>query len=278
MLTAAARPAASSPRCRSRRLVHTLAAPVRQRILPSATLAPEERLEIYAQMMRERFVASLERDFPATCVFLGAQQFRELALAYANTTPSRHYNLIRYGDRFARFIKGRAGEHAAPASDLAHFEWALSESFDAPEAPPLDVEALAKVPASRAGGHCLALAPAVRLLELNDSIIEIYRACVEGRRRVRTRRRSTCVLVYRTGFQVQFREIDGAQMRALKALRGRGVPLARAVRLAALGFAGTPVARLRWLRERFAEWTSLGLLATAGRPPAASRILPTAAR
>jgi len=250
----------------------------RRRILPSATLAPEERLEIYAQMMRERFVACLERDFPATCAFLGAERFRELALAYALARPSRHYNLVRYGDRFARFVALRASADAAPASELAQLEWALSESFDAPQAPPLDAEALVGASATRAGEHRISVAPAVRLLDLNYSIVEIYRTCIAGERPARPRRRRTRVLVHRTGFQVRFREIDGSQLRALQALRGSDAPLSKAVRLAARGLAGSPETRLRALRERFAKWTSLGLLATAARKPCASRILRTTAR
>src|SRR5262249_25462258 len=103
-------------------------------ILPSKTLEPAERINIYREMYGARLGEALATDYEYMQRYLGQWQFQELAERYIKAYPSRSYTLNRLGDHFPQFIKEAPGIRPRGfLYDLARMELAMTEAFDAEE-------------------------------------------------------------------------------------------------------------------------------------------------
>ncbi|MBI3932280.1 MAG: putative DNA-binding domain-containing protein [Acidobacteria bacterium] len=119
---------------------------LREVILPSRTLTPAERLEIYHGMYPLRMQEALASDYPALEHFLGDDGFRELVMQYVQEFPSRNYSLNRLGDHVPEFVRSAPGiKRPEFCHELARLELAISQVFDAPEVPALTAEQIAAV-------------------------------------------------------------------------------------------------------------------------------------
>src|SRR5262245_64848566 len=71
----------------------------RARVLPSASLRPEERLAIYARMYVSRLHDCLAEDYAAVAAVLGGAGFARLVGAYVRRPPWQHSSLTALGRR-----------------------------------------------------------------------------------------------------------------------------------------------------------------------------------
>lgn len=112
-------------------------------ILPSRRLDSAARFGIYQQAYRARLAEFLSNDYPVLRAIVGDEAFGELAAAYVDATPSQHRNARWYGTALPDFMRQHEPWNTARAlSDLANFERALADTFDAPDSPVLDATAL----------------------------------------------------------------------------------------------------------------------------------------
>jgi hypothetical protein len=130
-----------------------------------------ERLGVYRHAYLARLVAALRDDFPTLRLALGAPAFDALARDYVRAYPSRHPSLRFAGDRLAAFLASHAdaaeGRARTPwAADLAALEWAITDAFDAADAPALTRADLAALAPERWAELALAPLPGARLLAL----------------------------------------------------------------------------------------------------------------
>jgi hypothetical protein len=147
-------------------------------------LGPEDRLDVYANAYFYRILEVLQEDFPTLAEALGETAFHDLATSYLAVHPSENPSLRWIGSRLARFLgSSRAAlpfrKRAPWAADLAAFEWAMGEVFDAadtPDARTANRESLAKRAPEDWEALLLALAPAVRLLRLEWPVPELCAA------------------------------------------------------------------------------------------------------
>jgi hypothetical protein len=106
-------------------------------VRPSASLTAAERVGVYHGMYLARMKEALESDYPALARFLGPKPWERLVADYVKAHPSRSYTLNVLGRRLPDFVRTARVRRPAFCHDLARLEWAVSEVFDAPEAPPL---------------------------------------------------------------------------------------------------------------------------------------------
>lgn len=108
--------------------------------VPSPSLTPHERLELYAQQYWWRIEASFDEDFPRLRALLGEELYLGLRDRYLLAHPSTSFTLRNLGSDLPQFIhnsREKLGALTDVAYDCARMEWAIIEAFDATEVAPL---------------------------------------------------------------------------------------------------------------------------------------------
>jgi hypothetical protein len=190
-------------------------------IVPSRSLTPVERLEIYRGMYPLRMVDALQSDYAALAHFLGDDTFAALVRAYVTAHPSSTYTLNRLGDHLPEFIASRPGiRRRAFATDLARLERAIAQAFDEEESPVLDTEGLATV-GERAAEARLRPIAALRLLDFKYPV-NAYLQSVrdEDHDHPSTTAKRTWVAIFRRAYVVRRRDLTREQHALLAALVG----------------------------------------------------------
>jgi hypothetical protein len=209
------------------------ALPDRERMLPDGIeawicgderLGAVERLEVYARMYFFRLLDCLAEDFPAVHGVVGHERFHALVRDYLERHPSTSRSVRHLGRSFAGFLEGHPiGAEHPHVADLARFEWALLEAFDACDAEPLAPEALKSLPADRWPHLRLTLAPSLRIVEAIAPVQEVWAAMSGGKAPPRVSRRRTVIRIWREEHRVFHQVIGDVELAALRAIeRGAG--------------------------------------------------------
>jgi len=176
----------------------------------TAQLTAHERLGIYASGYRARLHEALRNDYPVLCSVLGAESFAALADAYISALPSRSFTLRDFG----MALPGFAAQHATLsgrefAAELAAFERAFVEAFDAADAAPLQVAALAAVAASEWPRLRFTLHPSVQTLAIACNTLPVWEAVKAKRSPPPSQRlaKPFGALVWRQGLTTVFRSL-----------------------------------------------------------------------
>jgi len=164
-----------------------------------------ERVNIYANMYFFRILDCLKEDFPSLVKILGDREFHNLIVQYLQVYPPTHFSLRYVGQHLSEFLKGR-GELA----DLAQFEWAQIEAFDAADAQVLTHEDLQKIPADDWPEMKLQLHPSCQLLHVHYNVHEI---CPN----IQTQ--ETYLRIWRQNLNVYHAAISADEFAALKAIQ-----------------------------------------------------------
>lgn len=149
---------------------------------PSARgMTREGRLEVYRDQFWQRHVPSLAEDFPTLRGVMGDDAFDNLLRRYLLACPPRDWNLQRLGAGVPAFV----ATHAASRDDgLAHdaalLDWAFMEVFDAPDAPPLDLRAVASAPPDAWPLARIAFLPALRHVATAHAVATLRQAVTSG--------------------------------------------------------------------------------------------------
>ena len=113
-----------------------------ERIVPKPDFSPEEQIQSYINGYRYRLFDIVYEDYPALIKAMGQEEFNELLDKYIEDTPSQHFNVARYIDKFPEYVR----EHVQPfLYELAVLETAISRIFDFDETKVLsqgDIEGL----------------------------------------------------------------------------------------------------------------------------------------
>ena len=135
---------------------------------------------VYHDAYRLRLAEFLSTDFPILRVHIGEEAFGRLVEDYIESAPSRHPNARWYGTRMPDFMQETAPwRRNRSAIDLARFERALSDAFDAPDAPISTIDALRDIRDEDWPRLAFEFHPSVRLLDLAGGTADIYAALAE---------------------------------------------------------------------------------------------------
>jgi hypothetical protein len=241
----------------------------RELVLPSKTLAPLERLDIYRGMYLLRMEEALAIDYPALKHFLGEEAFTRLVARFVEIFPSRSYTLNRLGDHLPEFL---AGYEDLPkkefCQDLARLEFALTMIFDEAETAPLSPEAVRAVPPEAWETARLRPIAAFRLLEFSYPVSQYLGAVDEENPYPRLARKKTWVVGYRRDFLVHRLDLTAPAYALLSALAS-GATVGEAI-VSVLTGKWRPAVKQSQLFEWFRDWMSEGLFQAvelAGKQP-----------
>jgi hypothetical protein len=188
-------------------------------VSPSRRLDRAARFAVHAEAYRLRLAGFLTEDFPVLRNAIGDEMFGALAEAYIGATLSHHPNARWYARQLPEFMQS-----AEPWSDrrewidLAAFERALADAFDARDAEAHEIGALASIPAEAWPRLRFALQKSLTLLMLSRGTLAAYEAATADDplpSRAGTAGEET-VLVWRDrGQNVLYRMLDEAERLAL---------------------------------------------------------------
>jgi len=224
---------------------------------PTPTLAPAERVHVYAGMYLWRLVDALREDFPKLATVLGDDGFADLARGYIRAHPSTEPSIRHLGRALPDFL---AGYQPAYLADLARLEWTRLQIFDAPDATPLTAAELRRVAAAEWPDLRFTLVPACARLV---TAWPVHRLWADAAALAPAR---TALRIWREGFFVYQTAMDPAEEAALDRLVARE-PFAAVCE----GFdapAEAAALLLRWIEDEIiaAAWSGGGDPATRPRP------------
>ena len=148
-----------------------------ERQIQAAGLSGARRLQVYRNNSLLNLTASLRATYPVICRLVGDGFFDYAAAQYIAAYPSRLGNLEEFGGDFARFLETfNPAAELVYLPDVARLEWAYRQIFYAAAHPPLDLSALAQVPAEQQDKLRFQLHPAARLMESAFPILRIWQA------------------------------------------------------------------------------------------------------
>ncbi len=197
-------------------------APLLPEIVGDGRADARTRLGIYADAYWLRLLDALRDNYPAVNGLLGDEAFEALVKAYVAEHPSPYRSIRWFGDRLAAFLEREAPWKDQPVlADMARFEWALRAAFDAADADPLPLEAVAQIPPEAWPGMRLAFHPAVDRLDLRWNVPVIWKQFDQGREPDAPRAAEYPVpwVVWRRDLQQYFRSLEVDEAWALDTLR-----------------------------------------------------------
>jgi hypothetical protein len=104
-------------------------------------------LDVYRDGYALRLIEALTTDYPGVGAMMDPAGFDHLARAYIANRPSHHPSIRWYGRGLADFAARTPPYNGTPAiAEMARFEWALGEAFDAADAAPITAEAVMALP------------------------------------------------------------------------------------------------------------------------------------
>jgi hypothetical protein len=146
-------------------------------IASTGELSNEMRLAIYGNAYYARLIEALEQDYEALHTLLGDEEFARLCRQYIDAHPSIFPSLRWFGQYMSRFLATHQPYAARPyLSELAVFEWAFIEAFDAQDAPVATEADAARVPAENWPVLRIRLHPSVRWFAYNWNILPLWKA------------------------------------------------------------------------------------------------------
>ena len=206
------------------RHVYRPARAMEQAVLATSRASAARRLSIYADGYHSRLVGALANDYPALQALLGEDNFNTLMREFVAAHPSRFANLRWYGGGLARFLARSPRWRMRPLlRELAAFEWALGLAFDAENAPWLEVEQVARIPAEDWPDMRFALHPSAQRVDLRSNAPRIWQWAEDGGPKPKTRllHAPAAWLIWRKGQTPFYRVLATDEAWALAAI-GRG--------------------------------------------------------
>lgn len=136
-----------------------------------------ERFKVYTDAYRLRLVEALGADFPALKNCLGDEGFNTLGRAYIDASPSDQFSVRWFGRHLAQFLaETMPYSEQLGIKELAIFEWALSEAFDAAESNVVGYPQLAEIDPRYWPSLKLHFHPSLRRITLNCNAPQVWQA------------------------------------------------------------------------------------------------------
>jgi hypothetical protein len=190
-------------------------------VVGTARVPIATRLGIYRDGYCSRLIEALQANFPALARLLDAD-FATLGAAYVRGNDSTFRSIRYYGAGLPEFLSTHADFSQAPIlAELARWEWAMTEVFDAADASALAPSAFAELEPSRWGELRFRFHPSVRRMDLHWNAPQLWKALTDDGERPPASVQSEPVswLLWRNELRSLFRSLDLPETAALDLAR-----------------------------------------------------------
>lgn len=171
----------------------------------------DTRLNIYANAYRLRLLEALQDTFPALHTLLGDERFQQLGSSYVDNSPSENFSIRYFGHRFADFLKRAQPYCDNPLlAEMAAFEWALRDAFDATDDPAISAEEIKSIPPAHWADMRIGLHASVRRLDLGWNVPQLWQAIDQDAKAVEPEPVDPPIswLIWRQELKTLFRSLD----------------------------------------------------------------------
>jgi hypothetical protein len=171
---------------------------------------------VYYNAYRLRLAEFLSNDFSVLRSYLGDETFGQLVEDYIEATPSRQPNARWYGTQLPDFMDATLPWRTnTRAIDLAEFERALANAFDAADSLAVGIESLRDIDPRDWPNLTFAFHPSVTLLDLSNGTAQLYQALVEGNQPTESSHGKETVVFWRSDGQSLYRILSEDERLAL---------------------------------------------------------------
>lgn len=144
-------------------------------------IPPGLGLQIYTHAYGARLRDALLSDHAVLAQYLGDRRWQRIVDAYIAANPSTHRSLRHFGDALPRFLRLHFATRLHPRiAELAAFERALLDSFDAADAPVAHWDQLLVLPETRWPTLCPRFQPSLRRQATRTNCVQIWMAAQAG--------------------------------------------------------------------------------------------------
>jgi hypothetical protein len=227
-----------------------------ERIVPKPDFAPEEQIDRYIKGYRYRLFDLVYDDYPALLSLWGKKKTDTLIREYVEATPSTHFNISRYVERFPEYVR----DNASPfAYELCVLETALSRIFDAQESQALTQDDLAGLTPESFMEMELKPRDALKLFAFSYPVNKIYQAHLNGKNISDPEKETSFLAVFRHNDTLWRLDLEEREYMVLSSLFA-GLSVGEALSAAISDDDETAFSAIG---EWFSKWMSNGLLAKA---------------
>jgi hypothetical protein len=191
---------------------------VKAHVVDSGRVSVETRLGIYHHAYRARLVEALCANYPVLAHLLGAEAFAQLGAEYIDRYDSSSFSVRHYGHALSTLVK------TPFLADLARWEWTIADVFDAADAEPVRVPALAAIAPDEWGELRFAFHPSTRHLALASNAVQVWKAVTANAQSPTpsTDVEPTTWLLWRRDVRTLFRSLSTAEAQMIDgAIAGR---------------------------------------------------------
>ena len=186
-------------------------------------------LHVYREGYALRLVEVLTNDYRGLLAMAGTADFDRMARAYIAAHPSRHPSVRPFGRSLAAFLAATPPYCDNPAAiEMARFEWAMGEAFDAPDAEPLSADAVMALPPEAWETLAFSPVPSLRRMTLAYDVPQAWQRREEvepGSLDVKRATEPVDWAVWRPEFETNYRSLEQDEAALLAALiEGRPFP------------------------------------------------------
>lgn len=134
-------------------------------------------LDVYRHAYRARLVDVMRTEHPLLAEYIGEDAFLNLAHRYIELFPSTWRNARWFASSLPEMLATTQPYSTHPQlAELARLERALSDAFDAMDAPPITVDTLVAFPPEHWGSLCFTPHPSAQRLNMSWNTLAIWRA------------------------------------------------------------------------------------------------------
>jgi hypothetical protein len=233
-----------------------------QNLAAPPTGTAKAAFEVYENAYGLRLYEFLSQAFPALLKLAGDDAFAEIAQSYIEDNPSTHRNARYFASDLAAHMR-QIKTFPRDWCEMAEFEQALEDAFDAEDAEAVTAADLAT--AAKRGVETLhfSLAPSIKLLRFFHNTTALWWALTTDEERPEAEEfvAAKPVLVFRVAEQSRYRLLGEPEYMLLQAAQ-QGLSFAQMVEM--LAFQIGPAAAMKDAANYLQNWIATGMIARLG--------------
>jgi hypothetical protein len=230
-----------------------------EKLSPPPTGTTEGAFAVYENAYGLRLYAFMEQAYPVLLKLVGEDAFREIVQSFIESAPSTHRNARYYARGLSAHMQS-SGAFPVEWCEMAAFEQALEDAFDAENSPDVTTEHLQAAALRGVDNLHFTLAASVQLLRFSFNTTSIWWALTanEDPPELEEFAQAIPVLVFRMDEQSRYRLLGDPEFMLLRAAQ-QNLSFAQMVEM--LAFHGGPEAAASEAAGFLQNWISTGMIA-----------------